>query len=152
MIEQEPIAEDEPMPDDSAPEPPSEIDLGPGAAGGTGPAIGGGGGGGGNRIGSRRGSGSKFGWYAAKVQSSIRDALSRNPVTRSATLSIQVRIWVDANGRVTRAQLVGSSGNPSVDQAIKNQVLNGLLLPQPPPPDLPMPINLRLTARKAANG
>jgi len=58
---------------------------------------------------------------------------------------------VDANGRVTRSQLVGTSGNPAVDQAIKNQVLNGLVLPQAPPADLPMPINLRITARKAPN-
>jgi outer membrane biosynthesis protein TonB len=124
--------------------------LGPGSAGGTGPAIGGGGG---NRsIGSRsRASASKFGWYAAKVQSSIRDALGRNSTTRSATLSLQVRVWADSNGRITRAQLIGSSGNASVDQAIRNQILTGLQLPQAPPPDMPMPINLRITARKPTN-
>ena len=111
------------------------------------------GGGGGNRsIGSKsRASASKFGWYAAKVQSSIREALSRNSATRSATLSLQVRVWADSNGRITRAQLVGSSGNPAVDQAIRNSVLNGLQLPQGPPADMPMPIHLRISARKPVN-
>jgi TonB family protein len=121
--------------------------------GGTGPAIGGGGGGKG-RIGNtgKRGSGSKFGWYAAKVQSTIREALARNSSTRTATFSsLTVKVWADANGRITRAQLVGSSGNPAVDQAIRNSVLNGLQLPQGPPADMPMPIHLRISARKPVN-
>lgn len=146
MIAQEPVPEDEPSPDDSAPEPPSDLDLGPGSAGGTGPSIGGGGGNG-KGIG-RRAPSSKFGWYAAKVQSAIREALGRNPSTRSATMSVQVKVWADTNGRITRAQLVGTSGNPAVDQSIKGQVLTGLQLPQAPPADMPMPINLRITARK----
>jgi protein TonB len=63
-------------------------------------------------------------------------------------MSLQVRVWPDSGGRITRAQLVGSSGNPAVDQAIKNQVLTGLQL-QAPPADMPVPIVLRLTARKS---
>ncbi len=147
MVEQEPVKEDEQPPDNSPPEAPAGPDLGPGSVGGTGPSIGGGGGGtgkGGHRVG-----GSKFGWYAAKVQSSIKDALSRNSSTRSATMSLQVRIWPDSNGRIVRAQLVGSSGDPAVDQAIRNNVLTGLQLPQAPPSDMPTPIVLRINARKS---
>ena len=149
MMVQEPVPEDEPAPDDSPPEPPPGPDLGPGSAGGTGPAIGGGGGG---RIGGgngRRGPTSKFGWYAAKVQSTIREALAGNPATRSATFSgLTVKIWADSSGRITRAQLIGTSGNAAVDQAIKNRILTGLQLPQAPPSDMRMPINLRISARK----
>lgn len=150
MLAQEPVPEDEPSPEEAAPEPPSDLDLGPGSAGGTGPALGGGGGGKGTLGSNKRGSASKYGWYAAKVQSAIRQALSGNPSTRSAALSLQVKIWADTDGRITRAQLVGSSGNSSVDQSIKNQVLTGLQLPQAPPADMPMPIHLRITARKPA--
>ncbi len=150
MLAQEEVDENEEKPEESAPEPPSDLDLGPGSAGGTGPALGGGGGGKGTLGSNKRGSASKYGWYAAKVQSAIRQALSGNPSTRSATLSLQVKIWADTDGRITRAQLVGSSGNPAVDQSIKNQVLTGLQLPQAPPSDMPMPINLRISARKPA--
>ena len=151
MLVQEAVEEDELPPEEPSAEPAPEIDLGGGATGGTGPAIGPGGRGGNGRIGggTRRGSGSRFGWYAAKVQTSIRDALSRNPSTRSATFpSLTVKIWADSSGRITRAQLVGSSGNPAVDQAIRNRILTGLQLPQAPPADMPMPINLRISARK----
>jgi periplasmic protein TonB len=35
-----------------------------------------------------------------------------------------------------------------MDEAIKTEVLTGLQLQQPPPPDMPMPMLLRLTARR----
>jgi len=152
MLVQEEVVEEEEAPEEPSAEPPPDLDLGPGSSGGTGPAIGGAGKGNG-RIGGtgKRGSASKFGWYAAKVQSSIRDALARNPSTRSATFSsLNVRIWADATGRITRVQLLSSSGNSAVDQAIRSRILTGLQLPQGPPADLPMPINLRISARKPA--
>ena len=151
MIEQEPVPDDEPPPDNTPPEAPSD-DLSTSIAG-NGPGMEGLGGGNGNgKIGGngRKGGGSKFGWYAAKVQTSIAEALRRHPSTRNAKMVLQVRVWPDSNGRITRAQLVNSSGNPAVDQAIKNQILTGLQLPQAPPADMPIPIVLRITASKAA--
>lgn len=151
MIVQEPVPEDEPATEEPPPELPAGPDLGLGTPGGTGPAIGGGAGGNGTRIGGNRLSAGRFGVYAAKVQSTIREALANHPFTRSATPNLQVQIWVDASGRIRRARLVGSSGSPAVDQAIRDQVLTGLQLPQPPPADMPMPIHLRIAARKPGN-
>ncbi len=110
------------------------------SAGGKGNTIGGGGGG-------KRG-GSKWGWYAAQVQSAIAEALRKNATTREANFQIQVRVWPDLTGRVTRAQLVGSTGNAALDAALKSDILTGLQLKEPPPQDLPLPIVMRLTARR----
>ncbi len=147
MVQQDPVTDDEPPPDNSPPEA-APVDLSTNITG-NGP-----GGlpvssGNHNIGGSGRRGGSKFGWYAAKVQSSISEALRRNPALRSSTMSLQVRIWSDADGRITRAQLVGTTGNQAMDDAIKNQVLIGFQLPQAPPADMPMPINMRITAHKA---
>lgn len=153
MMEQETVEEDEPPPEETPPEAPPSEDISTGIAGngpdGFGLTRGGSGNG---KIGGtgKRGGGSRFGWYAAKVQSTIADALRRNSSTRKAVLSLQVKIWADADGRITRAQLVGTSGDPAVDAALKNQILTGLQLPQAPPAGMPMPINLRITARKPA--
>ena len=103
---------------------------------------------GGTRLGNTGGTGSKYGAYASRVQAKIADALRSNNRTRSASLSVQVRVWPDSSGRITRAQLAGSSGDPSVDSAIQNEILNGLQLPGPPPEGMPLPIQLRLTARR----
>ncbi len=147
MVQQEEVPDDEPPPEAPAPEaPPSGIDSN---SSGKDPAISGGPGGG-NRIGgpSRKPS-SKWGYYAAKVQTTVKSALAGNASTQKATFSLQVRIWADSGGNITKAVLVGSSGNPSVDQAIRNQVLVGLQLPEPPPAGMPMPITLRIAARKS---
>ena len=116
--------------------------------GGPGSKIGGGSG---NGIGGG-GKGTKFGWYAAKVQKSISDALQRHPKTRTASISFdRVRVWADATGRITRVKLPGSTGNPELDAALQNDVLAGLQLSEPPPADMPMPINMRISSKKPGN-
>ena len=91
----------------------------------------------------------KWGWYAAQVQTSISDALRKNPRTRKANVRIDVRIWADpATGRVTRATLGSSTGDAALDAAIRDQVLTGLQLQQPPPEGMPMPIVMHVTARR----
>jgi len=94
------------------------------------------------------GGGSRWGWYAGEVQARVQDALQKNQKTRSATLRVEVRIWPDTTGRVTRAELVGSTGDPALDAAVKGEVLTGLQLQEPPPAGMPLPIVMRLTARR----
>ena len=64
-------------------------------------------------------------------------------------MSLQVRIWSDSDGHITRAQLDGTTGNSTVDDALKNQILVGFQLPEAPPVGMPMPIHMRISARKA---
>jgi hypothetical protein len=99
------------------------------------------------------GGGTRFGLYAAQVQSGIKEALLQNNKTRAASISgVVIRIWVDNTARVTRAQLVGTTGNPSLDSTITDKVLTGLQLKEPPPADMPMPIVLRLTVHPSRFG
>ena len=100
------------------------------------------------RFGGERRKGTKWAWYASQVQSRIQQALQQNRKTRSASLSVNVRVWPDATGRINRAQLASSTGDPSLDAAIRDEVLTGLQLDQPPPTDMPAPITLRLAARR----
>jgi protein TonB len=100
------------------------------------------------RIGTDGGKGTKWAWYANQVQSRVQQALQRNRKTRSASVSVNVRVWPDANGRINRAQLANSTGDPLLDAAIRDEVLTGLQLDQPPPTDMPAPITLRLSARR----
>lgn len=94
------------------------------------------------------GGGTKWGWYAGKVQSAVVQGLRSHRRTRAASLDIKVRIWVDSNGRITRAALSGSSGDAATDRAIQNEVLTGLQFDQPPPEGMPMPIVMRIAAKR----
>lgn len=132
-----------------APEPPKEA-LGTGVKG-NGPGIAGlGSSGSGGGFGGPKGGGgsSKYGYYAGMVQSKVTQALQSNSRTRSATMQIQVRVWPDTTGRITRAKLDASTGDAKLDAVIQNDVLTNLQLSEPPPPGMPLPIVMRLTARK----
>ena len=149
MVEQMPVDANETKPEESTPAPAADIGTsitGPGGADGFG--LGSNRGTGALGGSAPRGSGSKWGWYAAQVQSTISDALRKNVRTREASFRLEVRVWPDLTGRISRAQLVGSSGDAAVDSAIKSDVLNGLQLSEPPPPGMPLPIVLRLSARR----
>jgi len=82
------------------------------------------------------------------VQARIADALRKNSKTRDANVRVKVRIWSDSSGRITHAELSGSSGDSSVDTAIKNEVLTGLQLQEPPPQDMPMPIVMMIREQR----
>jgi len=91
---------------------------------------------------------SKWGWYAGKVQTTVVQALRNHRRTKSAKLDIKVRIWADSTGRITRATLSGTTGDPALDKALQNEILNGLQLPEPPPEGMPMPIVMKITAQR----
>ena len=149
MMEQTPVNEDDIKPVDQPPDASPALGTniqgngapdGFGLSGRGGGFMGGGGGGGAG--------GSRFGWYAAKVTRAVSDALRQNSRTANAGFSIRVRIWSDLTGRVTRVRLADSTGNSAVDAAIRDQVLTGFQLPEAPPDGMPMPIMMRLTARR----
>jgi len=137
----------EEKPKDIPEKPPEEPPIGTGIKGdGQGDGFGLSGSGG-NGFGNGNG-GSRFDWYAGHVQRRIADALRNNSAIRQANMSVKVRVWADTTGRISRAQLAGSTGDPSLDSVIENQVLTGLQVSEGPPEGMPMPILLRLNARR----
>ncbi len=94
------------------------------------------------------GGGSKWGWYAAIVTQQIDSALRANPKTRGMVVQTEIRLWADASGRITRVQLGASTGDPEIDAVIRDQVLGGIVLREPPPRDMPMPLVTRVTAHR----
>jgi periplasmic protein TonB len=147
MMEQQTFQPEE-KPEEEPPKPPDQPPLGTnikgnGAENGFGLGTSGG-----NGLGGQGSGSSRFGWYAGKVQSRVAEALRGNRKTRTAEMAVEARIWSDATGHITRAQLAGSTGSADLDTAIKNEVLLGLQLSEPPPDGMPMPIVLRLTAKR----
>jgi len=110
--------------------------LGPGGLGdGTGTGLGGG------DDDARR-----FGWYYARIAGEIEDALRRHHALTTASLRVELRVWADASGRILRVQPLRATGRPDLEEALQSVV--GLQLKEPPPPDLPMPMIARFTARR----
>lgn len=143
--------EEPPEKPDNKPDAPKDEPLGTALVGngpGDGLSIGSGGGGRSGIGGSGSKAGSGWGWYQGVVKNRIESALGRNTTTKTADGSVIVQIWLDPTGRITKAALNGSIGDPAVDTAIQD-VLSGLDLNElPPDPPKPMPMKLRLNLRK----
>ncbi len=147
MIEQTPV-ENEEKPDSKPDEPPPSNDVVTSKGDGPGDGAGGGGGGpGGNGHGDNRPR-SQFGWYASQVQNRVQQAVKSHRATRSAALSAEVKVWADSTGRIARATVSTTGGPGGLDATLRDQVLTGLQLSEPPPAGMPMPIRMRLTLRR----
>jgi periplasmic protein TonB len=138
---------DEPVKDAKNEEPPGPLSLdakavGPGDLFNLGSKVGG------SPYGGGGGGGSRFGWYSTIVTEQATAALRANPKTRNMATQIQVRLWADATGRVTRVAISPSTGDAELDAIIRDEVLGKLTLREPPPRDMPMPMVTRVTARR----
>jgi TonB family protein len=92
------------------------------------------------------GTGNRYAWYYGRVASELEAAFRRQRKLASASTRVELRVWTEPSGRVARVQLVHSTGDEEWDRAIESVV--GVRLPEPPPSDIPMPMILRLTARR----
>lgn len=90
--------------------------------------------------------GDRFGWYAGVLRGQIQKALARNDQLRGAEFKVIVRIWVEADGRVRRAELADSTGDADKDKRIRLALADVPVLNEPPPTDMPQPIRFRLSS------
>jgi periplasmic protein TonB len=63
-------------------------------------------------------------------------------------MQVRIRLWADGSGHVNRVQLVSSTGDAELDAVLRDDVLGSLMLREPPPKDMPMPMITRVTARR----
>lgn len=92
-------------------------------------------------------------WYANAVQAEFIDALRNNEATRYANFSrAQLAIWADPEGRITKVRLYRSTGDAEVDAAIERDLPRLVMLRQPPPKDMPLPIKFYLSPKAQRQG
>jgi hypothetical protein len=63
-------------------------------------------------------------------------------------MNVIVRIWPDTTGKIVKVRVSGDAADPSLVDSLQNQILAGLQLDDPPPADMPLPIVMRLTAKR----
>ena len=89
--------------------------------------------------------GQRFGGYAAVLQATLRKALCRSEATRPGSYRFLGRLWIGPLGIVSRAELITSTGSDVRDAALL-AALQGAVIGEAPPPDLPQPVTLLLAA------
>lgn len=97
------------------------------------------------------GKGNPWAWYDAMlndaINSAFQNALAREKELKDKNYKVVVKVWIDAQGDVTRAALVDTSGDPKVDELLKETLRNMRALREGPPPDMPQPVRIRVISR-----
>lgn len=81
------------------------------------------------------------------ANAALQQALAREKALKDKTYKVVVQVWLDASGRVSRSHLLESSGDPRVDETLKETLRDMRNLREAPPADMPQPIRLRITSR-----
>jgi len=106
-------------------------------------SIGGGGGasaGGGSAV-------NQYAWYGALVKERIQDAVARDKSLDHQDYRASVNVWIDGRGVVTRVELIESTGDPTLDEALRAALRRLDPLREGAPGGMPQPVRLRITAR-----
>lgn len=86
-------------------------------------------------------------FYASQLQGEIQAALNRDDRLRAAEYRAMVRLWLDAQGKVTRVEVAGSTGDAELDRRLREALGEAKKL-RPPPQGVAQPIRLELVARR----
>ncbi len=89
----------------------------------------------------------QFAWYTGLIKEKIEDAISKDKELASGSYKVIVKVWVAANGRIQKYELVSSTGDTEKDVLVKKALDEMPPLSEAPPRDMPQPIKLRVTSR-----
>lgn len=93
------------------------------------------------------GAGGPFAWYAERIQESIYKILSANKKVRGARYAVKINLWLSNDGRVERFELANTTGNPELDQNLRNVLSKVEPFGSELPADLPQPVRLKIVSR-----
>ncbi|MDQ0608255.1 protein TonB [Variovorax sp. W1I1] len=104
---------------------------------------------GGGMSGTGAGGGLGSGSYARYVSSLLQQALSRDPRTRQLVFEdIQIDLWLGADGKTTRVQLVRGTGASETDDAVLAMLRALDRVDEKPPASLRFPMRVSMKGRR----
>lgn len=140
--------QEEPIPDpiaESSDEPPAGEDLGldaEGTADGDGFGL----------VGKKNGrdllsADGSYKWFANTLKSDLQDHLSGHSDIRRKRYAVEVRMWIEPNGKIQRIKLLKSTGDKQTDSALQLVLADYHQSREKPPQDMPSPVTLRIISR-----
>jgi TonB family protein len=81
--------------------------------------------------------------YEQYLSYALQEAIQHDDRTRRLVFEVRVNLWLSQDGGVARVELINSSGVASTDHALVD-VLRGVRIDTPPPPNLSMPVRIAM--------
>lgn len=89
---------------------------------------------------------SRISWYTRRLDQEMTEFFNGyKDLRKIKRYNVELTLWIDANGRIERYQVVNASGEP-VREMVRT-VLTDLSRVSPPPEGTPQPVRLRLSSR-----
>lgn len=105
---------------------------------------------GGGMVGSGGGTGTGTGSYDQYLGFAIQQAIQRDERTSHLVFEVRANIWLDAEGKLTRAELAGSSGNTRTDDALLEVLRAMPRIDVAPPSSLSYPVRVVIRGKRPA--
>jgi TonB family protein len=105
---------------------------------------------GGGMMGSGGGTGTGTGSYDQYLGYAIQQAVQRDDRVNRLVFDVRADVWLDAEGRLTRAELVSSSGNEKTDAALLDALRAMPRIDVAPPSSLRFPLRVAIRGRRPA--
>jgi TonB family protein len=103
---------------------------------------------GGGMVGAGGGTGTGTGSYDQYLGYAIQQAIQRDERVNHLVFEVRVDIWMDADGRLTKAQLVGSSGTDKTDEALAEALHAMPRIDALPPANTHFPLRVSIRGRR----
>jgi len=87
-----------------------------------------------------------FNVYAGSIKAELQRHLARRSELKRRQYRIEVRVWVAEDGRLKNFELLGTTNDGDTDEAIRSALAALPAFSEPPPPNMPQPIRLRVVA------
>lgn len=85
--------------------------------------------------------------YANAAKSALNTFLSRDKGLKQRDYRVQVHLWLEPDGRTQRAELMGSTGDPDTDAALRAALARFPGTAAPLPAKLPQPMRFQVSNR-----
>lgn len=85
--------------------------------------------------------------YAQATTRSLNEFLVRDKDIKRLDYQVRIDLWLNANGAYQRAELVGSTGDPATDQALRAALDRFPGASAPLPPRMPQPLRVLVSNR-----
>jgi protein TonB len=93
------------------------------------------------------GAGDPYGWYRDLLRNDLSERLADIESIRRDAYEVDMRLWIDPQGKVERVKLMGSTGDSDLDRELERALASLNSVSEAPPPGLESPIRLRFICR-----
>lgn len=91
--------------------------------------------------------GAVFAWYTGKIRDAVNDCLTADPRLHAKKFTVDVRVWISADGSFKQVRLSSSSGSRDIDGEITAALASVRRLDEGPPLEMPQPVTLQIVGR-----